>query len=236
MSNDKSNKVSKEWTHPHVHNHKKAIEEHLIRIQNEFRDGFALIHKYPRSVSIFGSAAVGRDNKYYKQCFDLSDLIVTELGYAIVNGGGPGIMEASCLGARNAHGNAVGLRIRHVREHTADTTATDSVNFTYFFVRKALLTFAAEAYVFFPGGFGTFDELFSVLTLIQTEKIPRVPVLLFGSEYWKPFIEFMKKHMLAENGLIKKEDLDLFEITDDPQHVLRVIKAMPTADWWRNLN
>ena len=110
------------------------------------------------------------------------------------------------------------------------------MKFTYFFVRKAMLAFAAEAYIFFPGGFGTFDELFSVLTLIQTKKVPRVPIIMFGSDYWDGLASFIKTSMAEKYHTIEPEDMKLFEITDSIDRVLEIIREAPVSEWWRNIN
>ncbi len=222
---------------PHVSNvHETSIEEHLDRIQREFRQGFEFIRKYPRTVTIFGSAMAAAEGQSYKHAYELSRKIADELKYTIVDGGGPGIMEAASKGATEVGGKSVGLRINLLRERNSNTYTSDNLNLTYFFVRKTIMTFAAEAYVFFPGGFGTFDELFSILTLLQTNKIPRVPVIFFGSAFWNPFKEFIVKNMLGEYKTINEWDLDLFEITDSYDRVIEIIRKAPTSEWWKNIN
>ena len=216
--------------------HEKNIEEHLDRIQREFRLGFEFLQKYPRSVSIFGSSMAQPENPWYQHAVELSGRIVKDTGYAVISGGGPGIMEAASKGASQAGGKAVGLRINLLRERTANPYVTDGIDFTYFFTRKTMLSFAAEAYIFFPGGFGTFDELFSILTLIQTAKIPRVPVILFDSRFWKPLRQFIESVDLKEYHTIDALDLDIFEITDSIDRVIEIIRKAPVSDWWRNIN
>jgi len=216
--------------------HEKAIEEHLDRIQREFRRGFEFLEKYPKSVTIFGSSMLPPGSPYYTKAYELSRRIATDLGYAVLSGGGPGIMEAAAKGASEAGGTSIGLRINLLRERHANPYTTDGVDFTYFFTRKTMLSFAAEAYVYFPGGFGTFDELFSVLTLIQTMKIPHVPVFLIGSEFWKPLEAFMKEEMLGKQQTIDQSDLGLFTITDSIDDVVAAIKKAPVSQWWRNIN
>ena len=218
------------------HIHEKAIEEHLDRIQHEFRQGFELLQKYPRSVTIFGSSMATPSNPWYGQAYELSKRIVTDTHYTVISGGGPGIMEAASKGAAEAGGTAVGLRINLPRERNANPYVTDGMDFQYFFARKTMLAFAAEAYVFFPGGFGTMDELFSIMTLIQTCKVPRVPVILFGTKFWEPLREFISNVDLKEYHTVDAEDLDLFEITDSIDRVVEIIKKAPTSDWWKNIN
>jgi len=217
--------------------HEKAVADHLTRIHKEFHAGFEFLQKYPKSVTIFGSSMTPPESVYYKHASELAHKIAKELNYAIITGGGPGIMEAAAKGAQEAGGNAVGLRIHLLREREPNPYNTDSMDFTYFFSRKTMLTFAAEAYIFFPGGYGTFDELFSILTLIQTLKIPRVPVILYGSAFWNPLKEFIQKNMLgAEIKTIDFADINLFEITDDPARIIEIIHRAPVSEWWRSIN
>jgi len=126
--------------------------------------------------------------------------------------------------------------INLLRERTPNIYNTDGMDFNYFFARKTMLAFAAEVYIFFPGGYGTFDELFSILTLIQTNKIPRVPIVLFDSSFWSPFKEYIGKNMLGPHRTIDPQDIDLFEVTDSPERVIGIIKKAPVSEWWRNIN
>jgi hypothetical protein len=216
--------------------HAKETETHLERIHREFADGFEFLAKYPRTVSIFGSSMSPRDSARYQAAEELGGKIVHELGYAVITGGGPGTMEAANKGAYDAGGPSLGLNVSLPHEHNTNAYVTHSIKFAYFFSRKTMLTFAAEAYVFFPGGFGTFDELFSILTLIQTGKIPRVPVVLFDSHYWSPLQDFMKTEMLKDYAAIDPRDLELFEITDSVDRIMEIIRKAPVSEWWRNIN
>lgn len=221
---------------PNLRSHEKAIEEHLKRIEQEFRAGFEFLEKYPRSITIFGSSMASPDSIYYQHAYEVTKKITSELKYAIVTGGGPGIMEAAAKGATEAGGQSLGLRINLVREKTKNEFTSDGLNFTYFFARKTMLAFAAEAYIFFPGGFGTFDELFSILTLIQTNKIPRVPIILYESSFWEPLREFMKRNMTGERRTLNDSDFGLFEITDDADRIIEIIRKSPVSEWWRHIN
>lgn len=216
--------------------HEGDIEAHLEHINREFGDGFEFLKKYPRSVTIFGSSLSKPDADAYKHAEELSGRIVRELGYAVITGGGPGIMEAANKGAYEAGGDSLGLNVSLPHERTTNAYATQAIKFSYFFSRKTMLVFAAETYVFFPGGFGTFDELFNVLTLIQTGKIPKVPVVLFDSKYWNPLRQFLKENTLEKYKAISENDLNYFEITDSIDRVIEVIKKAPPSDWWRNIN
>jgi uncharacterized protein (TIGR00730 family) len=221
---------------PHRHVHDKDIEAHITEISKEFRDGFNFLKKYPRSVTIYGSARTQPDTLEWRKAEELGRKLVTHLHYAVVTGGGPGIMAAAHKGARDVGGNAVALGISLPHELNTNSFATDRLQFTYFFARKTMLDFATEACVFFPGGFGTFDELFSTLTLVQTRKIPSVPIILFGCEYWNELLIFIKKEMFKHHGAIADNDMNIFKVTDDIDEIIEIVRTSPVADWWRNIN
>ena len=154
----------------------QAINKRLDRIYNEFKSAFEFIKKYPKSVTFFGLARIDENNPYYQKARNLAGRIVKELDYSVLSGGGGGIMEASNRGAFDAGGKSVGLNIRLPKEQIPNKYTTKTLELSYFFVRKVALSFAAEAYIFFPGGYGTLDEFFEIITLIQTRKIPQVPI------------------------------------------------------------
>ncbi|MCL5781962.1 MAG: TIGR00730 family Rossman fold protein [Patescibacteria group bacterium] len=216
--------------------HENGIKAHLEHINREFSDGFEFLKKFPKSVTIFGSSQAKPEEEHYKMATELAGHIVSDLKYAVITGGGPGIMEAANKGAYDAGGPSVGLNISLPHEWNTNAYCTHALKFSYFFARKTMLTFAAEAFIFFPGGFGTMDELFSILTLIQTEKIPHVPIILFDSKYWYPFQEFIKKDLLERFGTVEKEDMKLFEITDSVERAIEIIHKAPLSEWWRNIN
>lgn len=209
---------------------------HLEHIHDEFRNGFEILKKYPKSVTMFGSSMIDEKSPVYAKAQELSRRISEETSYTIVTGGGPGLMEAFNKGAFQAHGQSVGFNESLPHDHKTNEYLTDEIKFSYFFSRKAMMTFTAEAFIFFPGGFGTFDELFSVLTLIQTDKIPHVPVILFDSTFWNNAVSFFKEIMIKEFSTIREKDLKLFTVTDSPEDVINIIKTAPVSDWWRNLN
>ena len=210
----------------------KEIDNHINEISREFRKGFEFIKKYPKSVTFFGSARITEKSEHYTQAYELAKRIVTDTGYAVITGGGPGIMEGANKGAYEAKGNSVGLNIILPHEQKINSNITDSMHFNYFFIRKPMMTFSSEAFIFFPGGFGTFDELFGILTLIQTGKIPQVPIILFGKDYWIQVKELIKSQMLIKHATINKEDLDLMIITDSIDTVIKIIKKAPVSEWW----
>lgn len=193
----------------------------------EFDRGYNLIKKYPRSVSILGSARFKEDHPYYKKARDLAYKIVKETGYAVVTGGGPGIMEAANRGAFEAEGTSIGFTIKLPVEQSTNKYVTDYVEFEYFFSRKTLLFFAAETYIYFPGGFGTLDELLEVLTLIQTKKITKTPIILVGKDFWTPFLKLFKEKLDVETHTINPEDMDLFKIVDNEDEIIEIIKNAP---------
>lgn len=206
----------------------------LKEIHDEFKRGFDLIQKYPKTVSFFGSARFTAENEHYRQAHILAGKIVKELGYAVVTGGGPGIMEAGARGAFEAGGTSIGMTIRLPHEQRDNAYIKESIEFRYFFSRKTLLTFSAEAFIFFPGGFGTLDELFDVLTLVQTGKIPRVPIILVGKDYWEPLVAFIKAHMLVAHRAINPDDMNLFRVTEDHTEIIEIIRQTPVTNWWKH--
>ncbi|MFZ2621358.1 MAG: TIGR00730 family Rossman fold protein [Minisyncoccia bacterium] len=205
--------------------HDTAVERvHLI--SKEFTDGFNFLRNYPKSVTFFGGSHFKEDDKYYKEARALATLIVNELNYSILTGGGPGIMEAANRGAYEAGGQSIGLTIELPEHQIQNLFLNHNLNFHYFFSRKVCLGFSAEAYIFFPGGFGTLDEFFEMLTLMQTNKIEKAPIILMGSDFWKSFDELMKKELLGR-GAIDSEDLQIYTITDDVYEVLDIIRKAP---------
>lgn len=217
------------------HEIKNDEVQSLANIFQEFKNGFDFLKKYPKTVSIFGSARTPAGDVHSKQAELLASRIVKELKYAVLTGGGPGIMQAANKGAKEANGLSVGVTIKLPREQDTNMYVTEEISCNYFFTRKTLLTFAAEAYVAFPGGYGTFDELFSILTLIQNKKIPRVPVILIGADFWQPLYDYLLKHMLNAHQAIDAADLNLFTITDDLDMAIDIIKKAPVARWWRHI-
>lgn len=211
---------NKKWT---THNGDSAWR--MFKIISEFADGFDRMEKQGPCISIFGSARTKESNPYYALTVKVSEKLVKE-GYGIITGGGPGIMEAGNRGARNLKGKSVGLHIVLPNEEGANEYVDHNrlFVFRYFFARKVMFIKYAQAFIYMPGGFGTLDELFEVLTLVQTKKIAKAPIILVGKSYWSGLIDWIKNTMLVEKN-INAEDLNLFHITDDPDEVAKIIKA-----------
>ena len=195
----------------------------VFRIMAELVEGFEALNNIGPAVTIFGSARLEPGSPYYNKCLKVAENLARD-GFAVISGGGPGIMEAANKGAQNANGTSVGLNIELPMEQTANQFQDISVGFRYFFVRKLMFVKYAVGYVIFPGGFGTMDELFEALTLIQTKKIRGFPVILVGREYWSGLIDWMKNTVLAA-GSVSPEDIDLMQIVDDPEEVCAIINA-----------
>ena len=197
----------------------------IFKVMSELVEGFEKLNKIGPCISIFGSARSKPDNKYYKLGVDIAKALVDE-GFGVITGGGPGIMEAGNKGAKEANGISVGLNIDlpFEQHHNPYIDNDKLLDFRYFFVRKVMFVKYAQGFVILPGGFGTLDELFEAITLIQTMKIDRSPVVLVGSEYWKGLMSWIKNVMYAEEKNISKEDLDLLEVVDTPEEVINCIK------------
>ena len=181
-------------------------------------NGLSTIRKCAQGVTIFGSARTLETEKYYIKARELGRLLA-ENGHPVITGGGPGIMEAANRGAYEYGGRSMGLNITLPFEQHPNPYLTDVMEFRYFFARKLMLVMASKAYVFFPGGIGTLDELSEVLILMQTSKMPKMPVFLIGKSYWRPLLRFLKTTML-KNHMIKEKDLNLFVLTDDITEVV----------------
>ncbi|MSO58560.1 MAG: TIGR00730 family Rossman fold protein [Thermoleophilia bacterium] len=202
-----------------------TLASDVALIAAEFLAGFQLVQQIDRpAVAIFGSARVGEDSALYAHAREVARLLVRE-GFAIVTGGGPGVMEAANRGAREEGGLSVGLGIDLPQEQGLNPYCDLTLQFTHFYARKTMFVKAAEAFVIFPGGFGTMDELFEALTLIQTRKIGAFPVILFDTDYWDELLTFVRDEMLADR-MITPADLELLGVTDDPADVVaRVMRA-----------
>ena len=196
----------------------------VSRVTKELSDGFEFIRDHRKSVTFFGSARLGENDKYYKKAVKIAQLLSLE-GYTIITGGGPGIMEAANRGGRSSkEGKSLGLTIKLPDEQVVNPYVTDFREFRYFFTRKVCLTFAAEAYLYFPGGFGTLDEFFEILTLVQTRKIEKVPIICVGSEFWETFHQFIDKTLYHKFKTISKGDMHLYRVLDDEKEIVNIVK------------
>jgi len=194
----------------------------VFRIMSEFVEGFEVLSELGKAVSIFGSSRMRPGNKYYKLAEEVAYLLAKE-GYAIITGSGPAIMEAANKGARRAGGHSVGLNIQIPLEQKSNKYVDTLLDFRYFFVRKVMFVKYAKAFVIMPGGYGTLDEFTEAINLIQTKRIPKFPVVIFGSEYWKGMLDWLKDTVL-KRGSISKEDLNIFTVVDTPKDVVSAIK------------
>ncbi|MBW2559566.1 MAG: TIGR00730 family Rossman fold protein [Deltaproteobacteria bacterium] len=194
----------------------------VFRIMAEFVDAIEELSQIGHAVSIFGAAREAPGGTYYEKAREVARLLGEE-GFGVITGGGPGIMEAANRGASEAGAKSVGMNIQLPFEQKPNPYATINIAYKYFFIRKVMFVKYAMAYVILPGGFGTMDELFEALTLIQTKRIRSFPVVLMGSEYWGGLMDWMKKTMLQE-GKISEEDLDLIQVLDEPDQVVRHIR------------
>ena len=195
----------------------------IFRVMSEFVTGFEQMKKIGPCVTIFGSARTKADHPYYKSAVTIAEKVV-ESGYGVITGGGPGIMEAGNKGAHNKGGKSVGLNIQLPFEQNGNIYIDPDkmINFDFFFVRKMIFVKYSQGFIVMPGGMGTLDELFEAITLIQTKKIGKFPIVLFGSEYWSGLFDWIKSTMLAE-GNISPEDLDLIKIVDDEDEAVEII-------------
>jgi uncharacterized protein (TIGR00730 family) len=202
------------------------------KVIDELNAGIKAIRQYPKSVTIFGSARLKPSDKYYKKAQSLAGKIC-ESGCAVITGGGPGIMQAANQGTFEKCGSAIGFNIELPFEQNINPYVTHGIDFHYFFTRKVSMTFSGEVYIYFPGGFGTLDELFEILTLIQTRKIPRVPVILVGKDFWEPLVKYFEKDLLNKFETISKSDLNLYKIIDDEEEIVRIVKKAKLRDEYK---
>ncbi len=200
-----------------------SIEEswRIFRIMAEFVESIETLSEVKNAVTIFGSARTLPDDPYYRMTEHIAGRLA-EKGFSVITGGGPGIMEAGNKGAVEAGGISVGMNIRLPYEQKPNIFANIPVDFKYFFIRKVMFVKYSAAYVIMPGGYGTLDELFEALTLIQTNRIRRFPVVLIGREFWGGLVDWLKKILLAERK-ISDDDLDIFQVIDDPEEAVKYI-------------
>lgn len=198
--------------------------EKVCLINEEISQGLNIVQRYPKKVTIFGSARIGQNHPEYIKARKIAYRLVKELDYTVLTGGGPGIMEAANRGAQEAGGHSIGLNIELPKEQVSNPYQTVSLPFHYFFTRKVVMAFAARLYIFFPGGFGTLNEFYEILSLVQNQKIHRVPIVCVGAKFWEPIdIGLHQNEMLAPDLMaISPEDTSLYTITDDIETIVQI--------------
>lgn len=219
--------INKRDENPETKEISHAAEKRISTILKEVKNAFTLLHRYPRLVTFFGSSRTPENDKFYQAARSIASRIANELGYAVITGGGPGIMEAANRGAFEAGGESIGMQIILPHAQILNKYLTDHLTFYFLFVRRLSLSFTAETYIFFPGGYGTLDEFFEVIELIQTKKVEPVPVILYGREYWEPLDAFIKAHLLDKFQMIDAEDRNIYKITEDADEILETIRKAP---------
>jgi uncharacterized protein (TIGR00730 family) len=212
---------------PHADQFTHTDPWRVFRIMGEFVEGFDELANITRGVSFFGSARIKAENPYYEAARETAALFA-RAGFAVITGGGPGIMEAANKGAFEAGGTSIGCNIELSHEQRPNAYQTMSLKFKYFFVRKMMFVKYSTAFIIFPGGFGTLDEMFEALTLIQTEKVRDFPVVLFGSEYWKELLEWVGTVLLSR-GMISERDLQRLHLTDSPARVVEIVAEIESS-------
>jgi uncharacterized protein (TIGR00730 family) len=222
--NSDEKKISRAFKEKNWNAIKTSDSWQIFKIMSEFVQGFETMSKIGPCVSVFGSARTKPDNKYYKQAEEIGYLL-TQSGYGVISGGGPGIMEAANKGASRGEGKSVGLNIELPFEQSSNPYIDNDklINFDYFFVRKVMFVKYAQGFIVLPGGVGTLDELFEAITLIQTQKIGKFPIVLVGKTYWEGLLVWIKEIMLAKEQNISIEDLDLFNLVDTPAEAVDII-------------
>ncbi len=203
---------------------KKIESWRVFKIMSEFIEGFDIIRRYGLAISFFGSARASFEDSFYKDAEELASRL-SKRGFAVITGGSSGIMQAANKGAYEAGGVSVGLNINLPEIQNYNPYLTEKFGFDHFFVRKVMLTYASEIYVYFPGGFGTLDEFFEIVTLVQSKKIRKVPIILFGKHYWEPLLVFIEKTLYLEHAAIDKEDMTLYTVVDSVDEAYDYIVA-----------
>ncbi|MEX0877278.1 MAG: TIGR00730 family Rossman fold protein [Candidatus Spechtbacterales bacterium] len=202
--------------------------ERVGRITEEFERGFEFLRNYEKAATIFGSARSESKEEYYQKARKLAQLLAKD-GFAVITGGGPGIMEAANLGAVEAGGRSVGINIELDGQHPTERRnkhVKEGESFHYFFSRKVMLAFASEVYFYLPGGFGTLDEFFEILTLVQTGKMSPVPIILVHRDFWEPFLDFIDKTLRDKYATVNSENTSLYHLVDTPQEAFDLAKEL----------
>ena len=209
---------------------RESFHWRVFRIMAEFITGFQFLADFKKTITFFGSARLKPDNKWYKEAEKLGALL-SKAGYSVVTGGGPGIMEAGNKGATKGKAESIGLNIQLPNEQRINPYVKKAVGFHYFFTRKVMLAFSAQAYVFFPGGFGTLDEVFEILTLVQTKKVEKLPIILVGQDFWSNIAHWLRDKLLKQYNTIDSEDLKIFKVVNTAEEAFAIIKkSRPRRD------
>ncbi len=208
-----------------------SVTWRIFRIMAEFVSGFQFIAQYEKTITFFGSARLPEGSRYYIDAYELAKKLGKD-GFNILSGGGPGIMEAANRGGFEAKTNSMGLNIQLPFEQRINKYVTKGIGFHYFFTRKVMLSAAGQAYVYFPGGFGTLDEFFEIVTLIQTEKMEQIPIVLYGKDFWDPLMDFLKNTVYEKFKGIDEKDLDIFHVADSVDEAYMLLKkSKPRKDF-----
>ena len=212
---------------PERHDFRSSFHWRVFRIMAEFIDGWTFLADFKKIVTFFGSARFQEGYRWYEEARTLAKLL-GEAEYGVITGGGPGIMEAGNRGVSEGGGDSIGLNIQLPYEQRINPWVRKGIGFHYFFVRKVMLSYAAQVYVYFPGGFGTLDEFFELVTLIQTKKIStKIPIICVGKEFWDPLTGWIRDQMYEKFKAIDKEDQEIYQIVDSAQEAFAIIKASP---------
>jgi len=224
MSSSNEEKIKHAFEQKNWNEIKTADSWKVFKILSEFVEGFEKMARIGPCVSIFGSARTQPDNKYFQLSEDIA-FKLTQRGYGVITGGGPGIMEAANMGAKKGKGKSVGINIALPFEHESNIFIDPDklITFDHFFVRKVMFMKYAQGFIVLPGGFGTFDELFEAITLIQTEKIGKFPIILVGSSYWEGLIKWIKETVIEQEKNVSNKDINLFQVADEADEVVDMI-------------
>ncbi len=202
---------------------RKTFEWRIFKIMAEFIEGFHFLADVKKTVTVFGSTVLPETNKHYQEARKFG-FLAAKKGYSMVTGGGPGIMEAANRGCFEAGVESIGINIQLADGQRMNEYVTKPIGFNYFFTRKVMLSFSSEAFIFFPGGFGTLDEFFEMVTLVQTKKLGRkVPIIVVGLDYWGPFLKWIKDEVYGKYGAVKKSDLEIVNVAKDAEEALKLV-------------
>lgn len=221
MSSSKK-RISPNYPEREPFNFKEDATWRMFRIMAEFIDGFQFLADLKKEVSFFGSARLPEEDENYENAYNLSKMLAKD-GYTIITGGGPGIMEAANRGAFDAGGVSIGLNIELPMEQRVNPYVKKGLGFHYFFTRKMMLSASAQAYVFFPGGFGTLDEFFELITLIQTHKMEKIPIILVGKDFWTPLIDFIENVLVKKYKTVSNKDTQIYHLAETLEDAKKII-------------